>query len=246
MTAAPFLSRKTGQFSYFAQQLGNWQWRGREVLDFGGNIGNILRDPSCTIDTKRYWCLDVVEASIAKGEERFPDAHWRFYDRYCFYFNPGGVPRLPLPDLGRRFDYIVAYSVFPNTDRTDMLDLVGALRGLLAPGGALAFTFTDPHYRPWSDDAGSNFRWRLKRERNELSSPKSKEILRRAADAEWCILVNGEDLYVETEEIASYPAETQQTHHTFYTADYIRRLYPEAEVRKPVNGEMQHCCVIRS
>ena len=75
MTAAPFISRKTGQFSYFAQQLGNWNWRRKNVLDFGGNIGNIMRDPHSTIDPKRYWCLDVVEESIARGRARWPDAH---------------------------------------------------------------------------------------------------------------------------------------------------------------------------
>jgi hypothetical protein len=55
MTAAPFISRRTGQFSYFAQQLGNWRWQKKQVLDFGGNIGNILRDETSTIRERRYW-----------------------------------------------------------------------------------------------------------------------------------------------------------------------------------------------
>jgi hypothetical protein len=245
MTAAPFISRKTGQFSYFAQQLGTWNWQQKNVLDFGGNIGNILRDPSSTIDPARYWCLDVVEESIARGRERWPEGHWHFYDRRCFYFNPAGVPRLPVPDLGVRFDYIVAYSVFPNTDRTDMLQLVEDLQQYLADGGALAFTYMDPHYHPWQGYDGTNFIWRLRKERGELTSAKSREIFERAFDAEWCILVNGDDLYVGTEEIRPYPPKRQRTHHTFYTTAYMRALFPDAEIREPVDGEMQHCCIVR-
>lgn len=245
MSVAPYISRKTGQFSYFAQQLGDWRWQWKNVLDFGGNIGNILRDPNSTIDPKRYWCLDVVEGSIARGRERWPDAHWHFYDRYCFYFNPHGEVGLPLPDLGVKFDYIVVNSVFPNTDLTDMLLMVGDLQHYLAAGGALAFTYMDPHYGAWEHYRGNNFAWRVQRERGELSSPKSRELLERAAGAEWCILVNGEDLYVETEEIGTYAPEDQHTHHTFYSTAFMRRLFPYAYIRGPVRGEMQHCCIVR-
>lgn len=245
MTAAPFISRKTGQFSYFAQQLGSWRWRTKHVLDFGGNIGNILRDETSTIDPKRYWCLDVVEESIRRGRKKWPESHWHFYDRYCFFFNPHGIPRLPLPDLGRKFDYILAYSVFPNTDLTDMLELVEQLEERLAAGGALAFTYIDPHYRPWHDYEGNNIRWRVQRERRELSSPKAREILQRSRDAEWCILINGEDLYVETEDIEHYAPEAQKTHHTFYSTAFMQKLFPDASIQEPVDGEMQHCCVIR-
>jgi len=59
-----FLSTKTGQFTYFAQQLGASNWRGKNVLDFGGNVGNILRDANSTIDHERYWCIDVVPESM--------------------------------------------------------------------------------------------------------------------------------------------------------------------------------------
>src|ERR1043165_4079 len=110
-----FLSSKTGQFTYFSLQLGEKDWRGKNVLDFGGNIGNILRDPNSTVDHERYWCLDVDESAVEKGRRAYPESHWIFYNRYCFFFNPHGVPNLELPELGRTFDYIVAYSVFPNT-----------------------------------------------------------------------------------------------------------------------------------
>jgi SAM-dependent methyltransferase len=247
-----FLSTKTGQFTYFAQQLGDANWRGKNVLDFGGNIGNILRDPNSTIDRARYWCIDVVRESIEKGKAEFPEAHWIFYDRYCFFFNPFGVERLDLPPLAKEFDYIVAYSVFTNTPRSDMLQLVEQLEERLAPCGALAFTFIDPHYCSWPNrQRENNLVWRLQREvflEREKGNRLDIDICaldQRAKDADWFVLVNGEDLYLEGEDIPKYEPDRQRTYHTFYTAKYMQFLFPQATILRPANDEMQHCCVIR-
>jgi len=247
-----FLSSKTGQFTYFSQQLGERDWRSKNVLDFGGNIGNMLRDPNCTIDEERYWCLDVVRESIERGREVFPKSHWIFYDRYSFFFNPHGAKQLKLPEMETLFDYVVAYSVFTNTSRADMLDLVSQLEERLADGGALAFTFIDPNYHSWPDrDARSNLVWRLDRE-IYLESEKGNTLdidvqglAERAKSAEWFVLVNGEDLYLETEKIRHYEPDEQRTYHTFYTVDYMKSLFPRAKILPPVNDEMQHCCVLR-
>jgi SAM-dependent methyltransferase len=247
-----FLSTKTGQFTYFAQQFGESDWRGKNVLDFGGNVGNILRDPESTIDQERYWCIDVASDSIAKGRLEFPRAHWIFYDRYCFFFNTSGTRGLPLPHLEQNFDFIVAYSVFTNTPRTDMLELVTELENLLSANGAFAFTFIDPYYHSWPGrDPRNNLVWRLER---EIFLEKEKgntldidvhALNERAKNVNWFVLVNGEDLYLETEDVRSYAPEEQRTYHTFYTVDYMRSLFPEATILPPANDEMQHCCVIR-
>ena len=247
-----FLSTKKGQFTYFALQLGESDWRGKNVLDFGGNIGNILRDPNCTIDQDRYWCLDVVKESIEAGKAAFPQSHWLHYDRYCFFFNPDGAQSLKLPPLDVAFDYIVAYSVFTNTSRTDMFDLVSQLESKLSPGGALAFTFIDPYYHSWPDRyRENNLVWRLEREiflekekGNHLDIDVAR-LVENARDAQWFVLVNGEDLYLETEQIGEYEPEQQRTYHMFYSVDYMRSLFPRATILPPVNDEMQHCCVIR-
>ena len=248
-----FLSTKQGQFTYFSLQLSEKDWRGKNVLDFGGNVGNILREPNCTIDHKRYWCVDVVEESIEKGRIEFPKSHWIFYDRYCFFFNAQGVASLRLPPIDESFDYVVAYSVFTNTSRTDMLDLVNQLQEKLADNGALAFTFIDPHYYSWPGRYhGNNLVWRLEREiflENEKGNTLDIDVPRladAAKDAEWFVLVNGEDLYLETEETRDYAPEQQRTYHMFYTVDYLKSLFPEATILPPVNDEMQHCCIIRN
>lgn len=247
-----FVSTKMGQFTYFSLQVGESVWRGKKVLDFGGNIGNLLRDPNSTIEQEHYWCMDVDKDSLARGQAFYPKSHWVFYNRYCFFFNPHGVPNLTLPDLDQTFDYIVAYSVFTNTTPADMLQLVNQLEGLLANNGALAFTFIDPHYLSWPGQYhGNNFEWRLEREK-QLARERGttldidmQNLIRRAQHADWLMLVNSDDLYIETEDIQPYEPERQRTCHAFYTEKYMKMLFPHATVLPPVNNEMQHCCVIR-
>jgi hypothetical protein len=244
-----FFSTRTGQFTYFSLQVGDSMWREKNVLDFGGNIGNILRDPNSNIDAEHYWCLDVAKGAVEKGEASYPTAHWVFYDRYCFSFNPSGVPGLPIPDLGLKFDYILAYSVFTNTPPSDMLDLVGQLKGMLAENGILAFTFIDPQQYSWPGNSqGNNLQWRVDLEiaRGNISADQGKHILRDTQYADWFILVNGGDLYINTENLRSYEPEQQKTCYVYHTAQYMRKLFPDATIRPPVNHEMQHCCVMRS
>ena len=244
----PFFSNKQWQFTYFSQQVGEASWSGKNVLDFGGNIGNILRDPNSTIDEERYWCLDVARESIERGRTSFPKAHWIFYNRYCFFFNPRGVPHLPIPELNRRFDYIVAFSVFTNTPRTDMLELVDQLEDRLSMDGVLAFTFIEPNYFSWPMHYhGNNFQWRLEQEveRGDLSLAESLVLLKSVHRARWFMLVNGNDLYVETEEMRPIEPERQKSCYVFYSENYMKMLFPHATILPPVKDEMQHCCVIR-
>jgi SAM-dependent methyltransferase len=246
--ALAFISQKHGQFTYFSMQLGDPDWSEKDVLDFGGNVGNVLRDPNSTIDAKRYWCIDVSKEAIESGRRAFPESHWIAYDRRCFFFNPVGIPGLPLPRIAQTFDYVVAYSVFTNTPRSEMLELVEELWLRLKPGGALAFTFIDPHHRPWSGEFQSdNLLWRLEREQ-ELYPDLSidiERIRRDSQDARWFMLVNGTDLYLECDDPPDYAAHEQRTCHVFHTVAYLKTLFPRAQILPPVNNEMQHCCIIR-
>lgn len=224
------LAVKTSQFAYFDELLDHPNWADKLVLDFGGNRGNILRDPACRIETQNYYCLDIIKDAIDEGRQTFPDAHWFHYNRYNCSFNPTGIRDLPIPDPACEFDLILAYSVFTHTTLEEMRDLVAQLQQSLAPGGTLAFTFIDPH---WND----NLKWRLER-------VNSKADVERSRGAHWCALVNGE-LFVENNGYWSNETESCLTYHVFYTENFLREQFPGAIVRPPVNGEMQHCCIIR-
>lgn len=224
---------KSSQFAYFDEQLDHPDWRGKRVLDFGGNKGNLLLDPACAIRHEDYYSLDVISDAIEEGRKNFPDAHFVHYDRYNCSFNPEGVRSLPAPDLGVEFDFIVAYSVFTHTTLAEMQELVGQLRQQLAPGGKLAFTFIDPH---WSE----NLRWRLE-QRN--SAEQVEMLVARSREAQWCSLVNGTELYVDDEGV--WDSQTDcMTYNVYYTEDFLREQFPHATIKRPVNDERQHCCLL--
>jgi 2-polyprenyl-3-methyl-5-hydroxy-6-metoxy-1,4-benzoquinol methylase len=223
---------KTTQLAYFDAQLDHPDWRGKRVLDFGGNKGNLLLDPACAIRHQDYYSLDVISEAIEEGRKAFPDAHFIHYDRYNCSFNPDGVRELPVPDLGVEFDFILAYSVFTHTTFEEMTELVTQLQQYLAPGGSLAFTFIDPHWN-------GNLRWRLEK-RN--APDRVETLLAQSREAQWCSLVNGTELYVNSSGNWDSPAEDCITYNVFYTEEFMCAQFPSATIKKPVNDEMQHCC----
>lgn len=227
---------KATQFAYFDRQLDHPDWRGKRVLDFGGNKGNLLLDPACTIRHDDYYCLDVIGDAIGEGRKNFPEAHFLHYDRYNCSFNPEGVRDLPVPDLGVEFDFILAYSVFTHTTFAEMQELIEQLQQRLAPGGALAFTFIDPH---WND----NLRWRLVK-RNPAE--RVGTLLAQSRDAQWCALVNGIELYVESSGVFDFQAQDCVTYNVYYTEDFMNEQFPDGTIKKPVVDEMQHCCILNA
>ena len=140
-----FSSRRT-QFSYFDQLLERPIWKGRKVLDFGGNVGTFLVGAGDNVDHDDYWCIDLNLDVVEQGRRTYPQAHFVHYNRYSVQYNPNGARHMPIPDCGVKFDIILAFSVFTHTDRSEMLELVGSLRSMLVSEGVLAFTFFDPHY----------------------------------------------------------------------------------------------------
>ncbi len=58
------------------------------------------------------------------GKQVYPRAHWIFYNRYNFCFNPTGIRNLALPFGDEEFDHILAYSVFTHTSRAEMNNIL--------------------------------------------------------------------------------------------------------------------------
>jgi SAM-dependent methyltransferase len=253
-----FISTRVGQFTYFDLCLGMPGWREKRVLDFGGNVGNLLTNGS-TIDPRRYWCVDVSRDDIEQGREAHSDAHFLFYDRYNWAFNPTGAAGLPIPDPGVRFDVIVAYSVFTHTNQRETRELVGQLRELLAPGGVIAFTFIDPGYRQSEEPGdgyfeGTNLEWRLAKAKRLNPSLDVGAMKQKAHGAAWIMLVNDERIFVGDDDADASEFTRQTGYHTFCTPSHVRALFPDATVvppprdayPPPIAYEMQHCCLLRA
>jgi len=244
-------------FTYFDLQLGRPHWREKKVLDFGGNVGNVIRDPNSTVDQSNYWCLDVSKDAVERGRQEYPQAHWVFYDRFNWWYNPSGIPGLKIPDLGPKFDYVLSFSVFTHTNQVEMIELVTSLKTFLAVNGTLAFTFLDPHYRPSEveEDPRTNLEYYL--DTKSDSTIDVDLILERAKNARWCTVMNYKNLYIEDEDISltdqdmmkrayNDPRYTRSAYDTYYTAEYIKTLFQGAIILPPVNALRQHCCILRA
>ncbi|MGH3326932.1 MAG: class I SAM-dependent methyltransferase [Streptomycetales bacterium] len=236
------LSTLTVQFEYFNVQLGRPQWPGKKVLDFGGNIGGFLAWASPHVRPEDYWCLDVHRPAIDEGRHRFPSAHWHHYDRFNPQFNPEGAPGLPVPDLHVLFDYIIAYSVFTHTTTVETDELVDQLMAALVPGGALAFTFLDPH---WAETPGdeSNLQRRLTQRAKSNTPVDITALVELARKADWAAVVDGDLLFLDPRrDLTEFPRDT--IFDVLCTPKYMQSIYPEAEILEPVPPSRMHCCVL--
>ncbi len=240
-----FITKNTGQFAYFDTQLRNPPWRGKNVLDFGGNLGNILHHPNSTITPDRYWCIDVSRDAIETGKKAAPKANFVFYDRYNFEYNPSGIKNLPIPDIGKRFDFILALSVFTHTSKTEMIDIVNHLSALLSDGGRLAFSFFDPHFIPTDSDV-CNLKYYLLQRTADLPASEIAALINRAGAASWCTLLNGE-LEIEDEGLERFPGIQEEGYLAFYTPTFLQTIFPKGKIQDPINPfSRQHCCIINN
>lgn len=258
-----YISRATGQFTYFDRRFRNPDWNGKRLLDFGGNVGNLLLDPNCRIKPENYWSMDISRDAITEGARRHPEAHFIFYDRYNYEYNPTGTPGLPIPDPGVRFDYIVANSVVTHNNKADSLELIDQLMSLLTDDGRLAFTFLDPTWTPsesWVFHSGpnreehrekSNLRKgleRLSRFNPELDVARSL-ALAESRHLTWVTLVDSKDLVIDPDSHPPAEDRDRPVEHrlwgyiNYYTAEFISELFPSAEIIPP-HGDRQHCAIL--
>lgn len=245
------VSTRVTQFAYFDKLLGGPDWKGKRVLDFGGNVGGFLVGAGGRVDHADYWCIDLNRNAIERGRMMFPRANFVHYNRYSAQFNPDGIRFHPVPTCGVKFDIIVAFSIFTHTHQSEIIELVGQLRQLLAPGGLVAFTFCDARYdRSLSNPtlpAGSDVRKNLKLQRVNNSPSEMDEIVERAVRARWCVLID-EELYVEPgPELSDQvrQARAGESYCSYFTVEYMASIFPDAKVLAPVSPEWQHCCILR-
>jgi SAM-dependent methyltransferase len=258
-----FVSAAPEHLTYFDLLLDRPNWEDAKVLDFGGNRGITLT--AGRIRESNYWCVDVSLDAIDQGRRDYPNAHWIFYNRYNFHFNPTGIEKLPIPLEGRSFDYILAYSVFTHTSKAEMIELVESLRGLLADDGRLAFAFIDPHlvlpngYSSVLRDSSvlrehhppTNLGLRLEKIKEGDPSLPVQQRLRQASGCDWCTLINDGDLYLGPEEKINHHIQTKTLYDTFCTASYMSQIFPDATIvpspadYDPQGTELQHCCILK-
>jgi SAM-dependent methyltransferase len=251
-----FFSSRTLQYDHFNAHLGNPNWIGKKILDFGGNVGGFLNGAPPVIKQEDYWCVDLHKPALERGRKAFPRAHFVFYNCYHNLYNPAGIVDLPVPDLGLTFDFILAFSVFTHTSVREMHEILGQLKGMLKRGGTLAFTFDDPNYDPAKDPRydmtvaneevtwGSNLRHRLLREKPNYPGIDVEQFVVRARGMKWCALV-GDRFHADPDDVSCAEAEPGVCYHQFHTVAFVGESVPGARIFAPLSPLRQHCCVIR-
>jgi hypothetical protein len=71
-------------------------------------------------------------------------------------------------------------------------------------------------------------------------------LLAQSRGAGWCALVDGSRLHINSNGIWRDEAQQCLTCNVYYTVDFLQKEFPNATIRLPANGEMQHCCLIRN
>lgn len=248
---ATIISTRETQYGYFDQVLAGPNWQGSKIMDFGGNVGGFLVSAGDRVNHDDYWCLDLNRGVVEQGRRDFPRAHFSHYNRYSSQYNPDGIRNLPVPDLGLKFDIILAFSVFTHTHQTEMIELVEQLQGVLTLQGVLAFTFTDPSYdRSLSAHdlpSGTDVRKILGWQQANNPTLDIEGMVETARQSRWCVLVD-DKLYVEPgDELSNqeHRGKPWESYCSYFTVDYMRSLFPEAVVLPPVSPEWQHCCILK-
>jgi SAM-dependent methyltransferase len=237
------VSTRLTQFPYFDELLDQPVWKGRKILDFGGNVGTFLTSAGDNVNHEDYWCIDINRAVVEQGRLTHPRAHFVHFNRYSPQYNPHGIRNLAIPDCGGvKFDIILAFSVFTHVDKNEMVETVGALRRMLAPGGILAFTFFEPKFD---------------RSRSDPKLPRGSTVLRNLGPrgenemvkrARWFVVID-DRLYVEPGDAMCHQTrlgKPLESYCSFFTAEFMKTLFPGATIREPVCREWQHCCILRN
>jgi len=227
-----YIHRYYPSYQYFAHQLGDISWRDFEVLDFGGNWGNLLRDPKSAIEHDKYTCIDVDSAPIKRGSQDFPKAKWLRYDRFNSVYNHGGKILSPLPALDQQFDIITAFSVFTHTSKKEMQHTVyNELLPLLKPTGKLLMTFLHP----------AMLKHFVNKRFKGNPAIRCEQILDSARGL-------SEFFYIDDDVIQTQDPGLDlrvRALLSFYTEEALRATFPDLslQIRPPALSEIQHCAI---
>ena len=124
----------------------NIDWENSNVLDFGGNRGNLLEDLVASeydFNPENYTSLDVDPSGLELGQQNFPASSWVHYNAGNPVYNPNGVTGHALPFRPNTFDVSVAYSVHSHSTYEQLVWDLTQLKKVTKPGGLIVTTIVD-------------------------------------------------------------------------------------------------------
>ena len=129
------------RLEYLKSATGIEDFSNMDILDWGGNHGNLIRDG---VEVKSYTCVDIEEHGISLGKDSFPQHTWIHYNKLHPIYSPTDIDsEIDLPDDA--YDLIFAYSVFTHDTLEVMMSELEMLKQKLRRNGVLCASFIDPN-----------------------------------------------------------------------------------------------------
>lgn len=200
-------------FSLLKIILPKLNWKTIEILDFGGNRGNLLISSQREIIEKKYTCIDVDKEALSQGIKDFPNANWIHSNKYNPAYNPTGDKSSKELKLST-YDLIVSYSVFTHIKESEMVSTIDSLfDNHLNLNGIIIFTFLEPHACSWFIDKRVNAGAKINKS-SSLAWTKNKEKY---------LMINDN----QYEENTNYYPEACEHYLSFYKKDYLISLFDQ-------------------
>jgi hypothetical protein len=203
------------------------------VLDFGGSWGHFLADPHCKVPQRNYWAIDVRREPLEHARQRFPEAHWVYYNRWNPQYNPTGNSGELIPDFGVTFDVVIARSVFTHTMRSEMIKTVrDELVPLLSPSGVCVLTLFQTAALPF-----------MLRKYARTPARAQQRLLDEARQfPEGFYLINNDAIEPLNYELAHEP--TSVCISAFYAIDELTELWPTRQSQMYIPLDPSDQCVL--
>lgn len=135
------------RIEYLKEAIGIKNLKGLQILDWGGNHGNLLKDgvESHEIDPTDYTCIDVDARVMEESRKAFPDASWitrcvthPVYNAHKDQKDIDFTPHL------NKYDVVYAYSVYTHDTWEKAFEDLDILYKLAKPRGKICFSYVDP------------------------------------------------------------------------------------------------------
>jgi 2-polyprenyl-3-methyl-5-hydroxy-6-metoxy-1,4-benzoquinol methylase len=125
-------------------------WTSKKILDYGCNIGHLLRTSENRINSNNYTGLDVQAKALKIAENDFPGANFILSNSYHPAFNKSGTAEFPI--IQEKFDIIFCIGVFTHCDMQYIKQHINFFKQLLNEKGIIVFSiWEDFHYPRYLD-----------------------------------------------------------------------------------------------
>jgi len=194
-----------------------------DVLDWGGNHGNLLKD---NIKLKTYTCVDIDLQGLQSGQEENPKAKWfhrkKFHPVYgnSTYPNTANIKDFIADEHKESFDLIFAYSVFTHDTIEELESELTLLKDLLRTNGILCASYIDPDIAPI---------YIIKRE-NEYGSSIPRDSFKNLTD--FTYFVDGDDIKNQYNR-AKVCRHFLSIYNTTWLLDKLNSILGPCEIYKP-------------